>query len=242
MEGILIRRLKLHWVFSFLLVTQLSYSQVTKIKLEKKTHLFSFKPDTNIAYRWQKENIVNITSTPDTGISFTVRGVNMEVEYLGDGDYKMIPFHTDTMKFDAGKLLIYKLNAEGEKQIHTAKEYLFIDPVLPKIKIHNVSEDSIIQKSDVANAKLEAFHEGNQVLVLSYSVKREVNDTTVVNDEYLGCEFPIELKNRFRKLSNASVIYFYDVRVKLMNGYIETVPRVTFFVEDNYHPFIEKTN
>lgn len=235
-------KLKLFWVFSLLIACAGVNAQVTKIKLAKKTHMFKFEPDTNVLYRWQEENVVNVSAEPDTGILFFVKGINMDVVDIGGGDYQLKPYHSDTTFFQGGKLLVYKVNALGEKQIHTAKEFRFIDPKLPRIKVHDVSPDSIIQKGDLVNAKIDAYHKGNKVLVLSYVIKREVNDSTTVDEKILGCEFPINLKNKYRRLSDGSVIYFYDIRVKLVNGFIETIPRVTYFVEDNYHPFIEKTN
>lgn len=243
MENIRIGLLRKFLTYSILLFSMSkSFGQVTKIKLEKNTHKFSFRPDTNILYKWQQENMIKVWSLPDTGIIYKVKGINMNVEEMGEGNYKLTPDHSDTLTYDAGKLLIYRLNGDGDKSLHTVKEYKFIEPELPRVKVHDVWSDSIIQKQDFINSKLEAYHKGKRVLILSYGAVRSINDTTDLRLNIKGCEFPIGIKNDFHKLRDASVVYFYDVKIMLLNGYIETIPEIQFFVEDKNKSVLKKTN
>lgn len=200
------------------------------LKLRKKKTTISIFPEADSLFRWQTNNDFRIISENKTIAVAKVRGINMDVEKVGENTYRLKPYYSDTVSYEGGKLFIYTLNPEGEAKLHTIKEFKFVDPEMPTLSIQGVASDSIIELRKLISGKLDAFYKGRKVEILSYTIKfRGINgDFEETNTENL---FSLQIKNNFRNLNDGERVVFYNVKVRIPNGYIETIPIATFFIE-----------
>lgn len=204
---------------------------VVFLKLKKEKVKVSIVPDTNVLLRWQNNNEVIIQSlNPKVPVSH-VRGVNMEVKDLGGGKYRLFPFYSDTLNYQGGKLLIYCLDAKGISKLNTIKEYKFETPEMPIVKIAGVRSDSVILAKQLLNNKLEASHKGEFVKVLSFNLLYTELGQEKQLTEYSD-KFSLEIRNIFRRLEPGDIIKFTDIKVLLRNGYIETIPIITYYIDE----------
>ena len=111
------------------------------------------------------------------------------------------------------------------------KEFKFLYPENPIVKIGGVSSDSIIDRKSLVYGDLRAYHSKKEVKVLAYTLEYSFNekDHQVVE---LSNKFQLQTRNAFRKLPAASVIKFLNVKVMLRNGYIETIPIATYYLDE----------
>lgn len=238
-------RLRSYWVYSLILmlfcannlIAQPANDSIVFLKLKKKKTNVSILPDTNVLLRWQTTNEFYIQSqNPDVPVSF-VRGVNMEVKDLGGGKYRLLPYYSDTLNYDGGKLLIYCLDAKGISRLNTIKEYKFAYPEMPIITIANIHSDSVILAKQLVSNNIKATHEGNVVKVLSYSILYNDNGEEKELTEYTSI-LTLRVRNIFRKLLPGDIIRFKNIKVLLRNGYIETIPLLTYYIDEESSPTI----
>lgn len=205
---------------------------LTVIKLRKKNTTLSFYPDTNVLYRWQVNNVITIRSSNDTVPVTKVLGKNMEVKKIGKSTYQVFPFYSDTLNYQGGKLFVYTQNGKGKTQLNTVKEYKFLYPEMPVVTIAGVRSDSIISRKALVYGDLRATHKKKEVKVLAYTLEYTFNgkDYQVVE---LSNKFQLNTRNAFRKLNVGSVIKFLNVKVMMPTGYIETIPILTYYLEED---------
>ncbi len=217
-------------LFSFSLVFSQGNDTVVKLRLRKKNANIIIKSDSNVLYRWRTPNkVIVFSDNPKIPVAH-VRGQNMEVKKISKNKYQLFPVYSDTLNYQGGKLKVYCKNKRGKIKLHTIKEFKFIDPIMPKVSIAGIGNDSVIKRDLLVSSHLNANYNGVNCKILAYNLIYMDDDGEQSIIEYSG-RFPIHVRNAFRKLSAGSTIKFQDIKILLPNGELETVRLQTYFVD-----------
>lgn len=185
-------------------------------------------PNLDTLLKWQSINEVTILIKNGNNQVSHVEGSNIHVEKISNDRYRLIPYRESSE--NKGKLYIYCKDKDGISRLNSIKTYEFAEPKMPIVTINNVKQNSNLLKDELLFAELKANHLNKRVKILSFNLIYKENG--VYRKIYHeGSNFPIEMRNIFRKLERTDEVRFIDIKVQLQNGYIETVTEVKYLIE-----------
>lgn len=209
-------------------------NEVTDIKAEQvnkdqkfKNLFISWIPNKLELVKWQEFNDIYIkTTNPDVHVTY-VKGKNIRVKKLGKDKFRLYP---DTSK-NGGEILVYCENDENIQVLQETKYFEFVNPELPVLSLNGKSNGEKVLIEELLNHSLEAYHKNERVEVLSFTfIYKEIG---LENRLYQNSrKLNLSVRNIIRKQEPGDKIRFENIKIKLYNGYIETIPKLEFEIRE----------